>query len=82
MLPDFGWTELLVISVVLIVVIGPKDLPRVLRGFGKTMTSVRPSSVFNPQKCRSPLMMPCNPKAGSFRSSRARSLRKPNSPCP
>lgn len=41
MLPDFGWTELLVISIVLIVVIGPKDLPKVLRGFGRTMTSVR-----------------------------------------
>ncbi|WP_244597687.1 Sec-independent protein translocase protein TatB [Roseitalea porphyridii] len=41
MLPDFGWTELLVISIVLVVVIGPKDLPKVLRGFGKTMTSVR-----------------------------------------
>lgn len=41
MLPDFGWTELLVISIVLIVVIGPKDLPRVLRGFGNTMSSVR-----------------------------------------
>jgi len=41
MLPDFGWTELLVISIVLIVVIGPKDLPRILRGFGSTMSSVR-----------------------------------------
>lgn len=41
MLPDFGWTELLVISIVLIVVIGPKDLPRILRGFGNTMSSVR-----------------------------------------
>lgn len=41
MLPDFGWTELLVISIVLIVVIGPKDLPKILRGFGQTMTSVR-----------------------------------------
>ena len=41
MLPDLGWTEMLVIAVVLIVVIGPKDLPKVLRGFGRTMTSVR-----------------------------------------
>ena len=28
---DIGWTELLVIAVVLIVVVGPKDLPPMLR---------------------------------------------------
>jgi sec-independent protein translocase protein TatB len=28
---DVGWTELLVIAVVLIVVVGPKDLPPMLR---------------------------------------------------
>ena len=32
---DIGWTELLVIAVVLIVVVGPKDLPPMLRAFGK-----------------------------------------------
>jgi sec-independent protein translocase protein TatB len=32
---DFGWTELLVIAVVAIVVIGPKDLPRVMRTVGQ-----------------------------------------------
>ncbi len=41
MLPDIGWTEMLVIAIVLIVVVGPKDLPKVLRGFGRTMTNVR-----------------------------------------
>lgn len=41
MLPDFGWTELLLIAIVLIVVVGPKDLPRVLRGFSKTLGSAR-----------------------------------------
>ncbi|MEM0899964.1 MAG: Sec-independent protein translocase protein TatB [Pseudomonadota bacterium] len=41
MLPDFGWFELLVIGIVLIVVVGPKDLPRVVKGFGKGMKSVR-----------------------------------------
>jgi sec-independent protein translocase protein TatB len=29
-----GWTELLVIAIVAIVVVGPKDLPRLLRNFG------------------------------------------------
>lgn len=38
---DIGWSELLVIGVVLIVVVGPKDLPRMLRTFGKTMTQLR-----------------------------------------
>lgn len=38
---DFGWPELLVIAIVLIVVVGPKDLPRVLRGFGRTTAKMR-----------------------------------------
>jgi sec-independent protein translocase protein TatB len=37
----FGYTELFVIAVVAIIVIGPKDLPRVLRGVGKTMAKMR-----------------------------------------
>lgn len=41
MLPDFGWTELLLIAIVLIVVVGPKDLPRVVRGFSKSLGSLR-----------------------------------------
>ncbi len=32
---DIGWTELMVIAVVAIVVIGPKDLPRVMRMVGQ-----------------------------------------------
>lgn len=32
---DIGWSELLVIAVVLIVVVGPKDLPPMLRAFGR-----------------------------------------------
>jgi sec-independent protein translocase protein TatB len=32
---EIGWSELLVIAVVAVVVIGPKDLPRVLRGVGQ-----------------------------------------------
>jgi sec-independent protein translocase protein TatB len=31
---DIGWSELLVIAVVAIVVVGPKDLPRLMRSFG------------------------------------------------
>lgn len=38
---DIGWTEILVIAIVLIIVVGPRDLPRMLRSFGRTMTSMR-----------------------------------------
>jgi sec-independent protein translocase protein TatB len=40
---DFGigYTELVVITVAAIIVIGPKDLPRVLRALGKTMGKLR-----------------------------------------
>jgi len=31
---DIGWSELLVIAVVAIVVVGPKDLPKLMRGLG------------------------------------------------
>jgi len=38
---DIGSTELVVIAIVLIVVVGPKDLPPMLRAFGKTMARMR-----------------------------------------
>jgi sec-independent protein translocase protein TatB len=38
---DIGWTEVLVIATVAILVVGPKDLPRMLRSFGRTMGTVR-----------------------------------------
>jgi len=38
---DIGWSELLIIAVVAIIIIGPKDLPRVLRNLGRTMGAVR-----------------------------------------
>ncbi|WP_179956029.1 Sec-independent protein translocase protein TatB [Pannonibacter tanglangensis] len=38
---DVGWTELLVIAVVAIIVVGPKDLPRMLRAFGQTVGKMR-----------------------------------------
>ena len=38
---DIGWTEMLVIAVVMIVVVGPKDLPKMLRTFGRTTSKLR-----------------------------------------
>ncbi|MGE0718188.1 MAG: Sec-independent protein translocase protein TatB [Alphaproteobacteria bacterium] len=38
---DIGWSELAVIAVVALVVIGPKDLPRVLRSVGQWVARAR-----------------------------------------
>jgi sec-independent protein translocase protein TatB len=40
---DFGvgYSEMFVLALIAIIVIGPKDLPKVLRGFGRMMTKVR-----------------------------------------
>ncbi len=38
---EIGWTEMLVIAVVMIVVVGPKDLPKMLRTFGRTTAKLR-----------------------------------------
>ncbi|MBP0615272.1 twin-arginine translocase subunit TatB [Jiella sp. KSK16Y-1] len=38
---DLGWSELLVIAVVLVVVVGPKDLPGMLRTFGRVSRQLR-----------------------------------------
>ncbi len=38
---DIGWSEMLMIAVVAIVVIGPKDLPRTLRTIGKWIGKAR-----------------------------------------
>src|SRR5688572_24638070 len=38
---DIGWSELLVIGVVALIVIGPKELPTVLRTVGQWMTKIR-----------------------------------------
>jgi sec-independent protein translocase protein TatB len=38
---EVGWSELLVIAVVMIVVVGPKDLPNMLRTFGRTAAKLR-----------------------------------------
>ena len=38
---EVGWSEMLVIAVVMIVVVGPKDLPNMLRTFGRTTAKLR-----------------------------------------
>lgn len=38
---DIGWPEMLVIAIVMIVVVGPKDLPGMLRSFGRTTARLR-----------------------------------------
>lgn len=38
---DVGWTEILVIAIILIIVVGPKDLPQMLRTFGRMMSKMR-----------------------------------------
>lgn len=38
---DIGWTELLVVAAIAIIVVGPKDLPRMLRTFGQTVGKLR-----------------------------------------
>jgi sec-independent protein translocase protein TatB len=38
---DFGWGELVVIGVVALIVIGPKELPAVLRTIGQWTTKIR-----------------------------------------
>lgn len=41
---DFGWQEFLVIAFVLVLVVGPKDLPKVLRAFTKFTAQARKMS--------------------------------------
>src|SRR3989304_8893743 len=38
---DIGWSELLVIAVVAIVVVGPKDPPKLMRAFGHSAGKLR-----------------------------------------
>ena len=38
---DIGWTEILVIVIVTILVVGPKELPGLLRTIGKTVGNMR-----------------------------------------
>ena len=38
---DFGWQEFVMVAFVLVLVVGPKDLPKVLRGFTKLTRQAR-----------------------------------------
>jgi sec-independent protein translocase protein TatB len=38
---DFGWQEFVMVAFVLVLVVGPKDLPKVLRGFTKFTQQAR-----------------------------------------
>lgn len=38
---DIGWTELVVVGIVALIVIGPRELPKTLRTLGQMMTKVR-----------------------------------------
>lgn len=38
---DIGWSELVVIGIVALIVIGPRELPKTLRTLGQMMTKVR-----------------------------------------
>jgi sec-independent protein translocase protein TatB len=38
---EVGWSEILVVALILIIVVGPKDLPGMLRTFGRMATRVR-----------------------------------------
>lgn len=41
MFSNFAWSEMLIIACVAIIVVGPKDLPAMLRTFGKTIGSIK-----------------------------------------
>lgn len=38
---DIGWTEMLIVGVIAILVVGPRELPGMLRTFGKTLGQLR-----------------------------------------
>lgn len=38
---DLGWSELLIVGIVAVLVIGPKDLPVVLRSLGRWVSTIR-----------------------------------------
>jgi sec-independent protein translocase protein TatB len=38
---DIGWTELIIVGIIALIVIGPRELPKTLRTVGQMMTKVR-----------------------------------------
>ena len=38
---DIGWTEMLVVAIIAILFVGPKELPGMLRTFGKSIKKIR-----------------------------------------
>jgi len=41
MIPQFGFAEMIVLALLAIIVVGPKDLPKLMRTFGQFMAKVR-----------------------------------------
>ena len=41
MLPSFGFGEMVVIALLAVIVVGPKDLPKVMRTMGRFMARIR-----------------------------------------
>ncbi len=41
MIPQFGFAEMIVLALLAIIVVGPKDLPKLMRAFGKFMAKMR-----------------------------------------
>ena len=41
MIPQIGFAEMLVLALLAIIVVGPRDLPKLMRGSGKFMAQVR-----------------------------------------
>jgi len=41
MIPQFGFAEMIVLALLAIIVVGPKDLPKLMRTMGQFMAKVR-----------------------------------------
>ncbi|WP_416878053.1 Sec-independent protein translocase protein TatB [Litorimonas sp.] len=41
MLPQLGFAEMIVLALLAIIVVGPKDLPKLMRSFGNIMAKIR-----------------------------------------
>lgn len=41
MLPQIGFPELIILAVLALIVVGPEDLPKLMRGLGRFMSKVR-----------------------------------------